>query len=193
MNRKCSFTNVEVRPYIRCLGDNPSVTGGPPLSFSWKHYKSQRFSIDEYEAMKPASRPTRAERLDAVTRDQMLHIAGYSRKEIRDVERNISGVRKSRQMSANQSAAMQKIEEGKASLHRKLSRWIKRKPGDNELYEQWMRAVQDEKVERELRLTQKLKTPKRTAIIKEKMHRSAPTIAIDTAGVKQALVAGRTA
>lgn len=41
--------------YPRCLGDNPSVTAGPPLSLGWKF--SQRYLLDfeEYEKLKYSS------------------------------------------------------------------------------------------------------------------------------------------
>lgn len=44
-----SFGQIEIREYPRCLGDNPSVTVGPPISMGWKHDQAYRLDLSEYE------------------------------------------------------------------------------------------------------------------------------------------------
>lgn len=48
-SRRVSFTNVEVRVFPRCLGDNPSVSEGPPLALGLKPCHVFTQNVDEYE------------------------------------------------------------------------------------------------------------------------------------------------
>ena len=50
--RRVSFHQIEIREYPRCLGDNPSVTFGPPMSIGWKHNQSYVLDVDQYENYK---------------------------------------------------------------------------------------------------------------------------------------------
>merc|ERR1711907_760364 len=47
--RSVSFSNVQVREYDLCLGDNPSVTQGAPVSLDWSYKTEASYQLDEYE------------------------------------------------------------------------------------------------------------------------------------------------
>jgi len=48
-----TFGQVNIREYERVLGDNPSITSGPPLSIGWRYSPSTlNMSIDDYEENK---------------------------------------------------------------------------------------------------------------------------------------------
>merc|ERR1711907_916656 len=47
--RSVSFSNVQVREYDLCLGDNPSVTQGAPVSLDWSYKHEESYALDEYE------------------------------------------------------------------------------------------------------------------------------------------------
>ena len=52
-----TFGQVNIREYERVLGDNPSVTSGPPLSIGWRYSPSTlNMSIDDYEENKGSPR-----------------------------------------------------------------------------------------------------------------------------------------
>lgn len=52
-----TFDQVNIREYERVLGDNPSVTSGPPLSIGWRYSPSTlKMSIDDYEENKGSPR-----------------------------------------------------------------------------------------------------------------------------------------
>lgn len=53
-SRRVSFSNVVVREFPRCLGDNPSVTDGPPLSIGWKPVAVYTKDVDDYEKQRDA-------------------------------------------------------------------------------------------------------------------------------------------
>lgn len=47
--RRVSFSYVVVREFPRCLGDNPSVTEGPPLSIGWNPCHEYTKDVEAYE------------------------------------------------------------------------------------------------------------------------------------------------
>ena len=50
---KVSFSNVEIREYDRCLGNNPtSYHDGPSLSIDWNYKCRPAITLDEYEQIK---------------------------------------------------------------------------------------------------------------------------------------------
>ena len=60
---RVTFLIVEVREYECVLGDNPSVSSGPPVSIGWEYNSTHSLvSVDNYENMKN-SRKTEAKRL----------------------------------------------------------------------------------------------------------------------------------
>ncbi len=81
-----TFSHVQIREYSRTVGDNPSVTCGPPLSIGWKYNKRGELDIDSYEADKacrcdPDSRECR--RLTPRERERLLkEIAGETDRRI---------------------------------------------------------------------------------------------------------------
>lgn len=51
-DKRVTFDTIEIREYPRALGDNPSVTVGPPISIGWKHRQSYTLDVDQYENYK---------------------------------------------------------------------------------------------------------------------------------------------
>ena len=52
------FRNVKIREYGITLGDNPSCSGGPPISLSWDYEKEAEkvLSLDSYEECRDGQR-----------------------------------------------------------------------------------------------------------------------------------------
>jgi hypothetical protein len=45
-----SFHTVIIREYGRCVGDNPAVSSGPPISLGWDYLPNREVSVDHYES-----------------------------------------------------------------------------------------------------------------------------------------------
>lgn len=50
------FSNVVVREYPMILGDNPSVSHGPPVTISWKHSAEHLLELENHISMTPFPR-----------------------------------------------------------------------------------------------------------------------------------------
>jgi hypothetical protein len=55
-NRSVIFNCVDVREYSRIAGDNPSVSGGCPLSIGWEYNISNTQDINTYESIRAEQR-----------------------------------------------------------------------------------------------------------------------------------------
>mmetsp|Transcript_2888 Transcript_2888/g.4135 ORF Transcript_2888/g.4135 Transcript_2888/m.4135 type:complete len:260 (+) Transcript_2888:203-982(+) len=55
-NLSVSFSAVEIREYEIQMGDNPSVSSGPPLTIAWDYFNEAKIDIDVYEANCPDTR-----------------------------------------------------------------------------------------------------------------------------------------
>lgn len=86
------FSSVNVRDYSLCLGDNPSVSRGVPISLDW-HYNEQRsVELDSYELDRSDSRRSSREelKLPSLRRIQLLKRLGYSRGEINEQTKEVN-------------------------------------------------------------------------------------------------------
>jgi hypothetical protein len=95
-----TFSAVEFHTHELILGDNPSVSVGPPLAMSWKAVESKILDLEEYET----SRPPRRERRDLIVprsmRETWLRAEGYARSELTEVENEIKVIKKHRRTNA---------------------------------------------------------------------------------------------
>ncbi|KAL3908844.1 MAG: hypothetical protein SGILL_008326 [Bacillariaceae sp.] len=65
------FDQVEIREYHRTVGDNPSVSVGPPVGIDWNYYEAVKSSLEEYESF----RGPRREQLELIlTRNERDHL-----------------------------------------------------------------------------------------------------------------------
>ena len=55
-----SFHTVIIREYGRCVGDNPAVSSGPPISLGWDYLPNREVPVDLYESdIRPSGPRTR--------------------------------------------------------------------------------------------------------------------------------------
>jgi hypothetical protein len=52
------FLNIEIIELPIILGDNPSVSNGPPFTVGWDSLRRSTFNIEFYETHRPKRRPT---------------------------------------------------------------------------------------------------------------------------------------
>jgi hypothetical protein len=97
---RVTFTTVAFHTHAIVLGDNPSVSVGPPLAMGGETLYSETVNLDEYEK----SRPPRREKCDMLlprdTRLSWLREEGYARSEIKAAEDEIKVIKKHRRANA---------------------------------------------------------------------------------------------
>ena len=99
------FSNVNLREYDICLGDNPSVLRGAPISLDW-NYKEEElcYSIEDFEKSEHCSLTHRSKssgdmfafKHSSLDRLHLLKKLGYSRKEIKEATDNAQRARNQR-------------------------------------------------------------------------------------------------
>merc|ERR1712176_495304 len=96
--RSVSFSNVRVREYELCLGDNPSVARGPPVSLDWNYITEELYHLDDYEKYGSlfGRRCTVEMKRPSFERLQLLRDLGYSRGEIGEATQTAQKVRDQR-------------------------------------------------------------------------------------------------
>lgn len=89
-----SFDSVSIREYSLVPGDNPSVSGGPPISLGWDHCERYASALDPYESFREGKRRTSAQmKIPTKIRKNMLLQHGHTQRELEDATR---GATKSR-------------------------------------------------------------------------------------------------
>jgi hypothetical protein len=94
--RSVNFSTIEVRTYPIILGDNPSVSSGPPFTIDWKHQDAEEIDLSDYEKLKPEKRTREQILLPARVRESWLRAQGYARSEILEVGREVNRIKKCR-------------------------------------------------------------------------------------------------
>lgn len=118
------FDTVEIREYPYVLGDNPSVSAGPPLSIGWEPQDEFTVGFDEYEAGKPTRpRDIYEMRLDETLRLLILQSSGYTIEEIAQAAIDVRIIQHHREETAQSSLRAQRFQQTKNALRSKLPRF----------------------------------------------------------------------
>merc|ERR1712150_355866 len=88
-NKSVRWSDLKIQFHPICLGDNPSVTYGPPLSLSWDIISTITISVDEYENNREERRENFQLIIPKGLREQWLYEEGHSSLEICDTMREI--------------------------------------------------------------------------------------------------------
>jgi len=137
-DKNVRFSTVEMRLYPLRLGDNPSISGGPPLTIGWDYEGSPIVSkVEEYETIRPPRRTSEEMKIPRSLRQEWLREEGYSRREMNEAQARALRAKRGRLASARETDSLRHFEEGKEFLHRKFKKWILHAPSDNELYKKW--------------------------------------------------------
>lgn len=94
--KSVAFTTIEVRTYPIILGDNPSVSSGPPFTIDWDHQDVVQINLSDYEQLKPVKRTRKEIALTARARESWLRAEGYARSEIEEVGKEVHRIKKCR-------------------------------------------------------------------------------------------------
>lgn len=97
LNSSVRFSSVAVRDYSLCIGDNPSVSRGIPISLDWEYDEEHSYDINKYEDGRFEHRRESEElKLPSLQRVQILKQMGYSRGEINDQTKEVQKVKDER-------------------------------------------------------------------------------------------------
>lgn len=147
---KVSFASVQVREYHRILGDNPSVSSGPPISMSWNYDQdsSGDCTVDEWENKRYSERRSKSEmRVPQEVRTDWLIDAGYSVTQVRDVVHTIKKEKQEWMSSVNKSNLQDKADDMTEKVKRRLARLGGRRERTDVLYTQWISSQDKQKIE----------------------------------------------
>jgi hypothetical protein len=95
------FHTISIHSHCIRLGDNPSVSIGPPIGIGWKAWESQTVSVDLYEETKPMARDRQEMHIPLKARESILMNIGYSRMEMSAASRLATKIKCNRRLSAN--------------------------------------------------------------------------------------------
>jgi hypothetical protein len=117
-SRKVSFGSIHVREYERVVGDHPDTRIGVPMSIGWGYHVKEAVEIDTYEANK---KPKIMLRMSSITRKNLLHqVFGIPEAELREAEKEIQKIKKSREHSLKQNRISARTESAFKGVGRKM-------------------------------------------------------------------------
>lgn len=116
------FDQVEVIEFPYLLGDNPSVSFGPPISMTHTH--QDRFSVDliEYDDAKQTihRRSMQEMRMDQMLRTHILQSSGHSLRDIMRATAEAQAARELRRQSVQSSAANLMFHQARTTARRRI-------------------------------------------------------------------------
>lgn len=123
--RSVSFTSVSIRSYEQTMGDNPSVSYGPPISLDWDYEQHDALDIDEFESERVFVRRSMRQlamnyyrRKSLLTRDY-----GFTEEELMKAKKDADKT-KMKRFVTNYFLPMMKVEDALESAGRKAKRAV---------------------------------------------------------------------
>lgn len=135
-NLSVSFRNISIREYPMIVGDNPSVSSGPPLTIAWDFDELGTIPLEEYENHRPARRSADQMTIPKMERLKILENTGISRSEIEKVVKEVNIARTQRLQTRNNLGNDKGTDEKKGLLNI-LGRGKKKGNDEDEKYIQY--------------------------------------------------------
>uniref|UniRef100_A0A7S3P3Z4 Uncharacterized protein n=1 Tax=Amphora coffeiformis TaxID=265554 RepID=A0A7S3P3Z4_9STRA len=128
--RQVTFCAVHIREYEQTIGDNPSVSYGPPVSLDWAYEAQDAMPLDVYEVARLGKRRTlRQMMLNYYHRTHLLGAClGYDETDLVAAQKAAERIKGQRAMT-KATLAVSKLEEAWQSTKRKLGKGKKKKGG----------------------------------------------------------------
>lgn len=137
LDRLVQFNEIQIREYERTVGDNPSVTKGPPVSIGWNYKEKESKPLEEYENTREERKNISNLVLSKRIRTEIILESGVSRKEMAAVVRQTNAAKNKRRTTVNNIGTITRAEELWESALRKVNRFVRRKKRDSVEYENW--------------------------------------------------------
>jgi hypothetical protein len=116
------FDAVIIRNFEQTVGDNPSVSYGPPITLDWAYSQSDPISLDQFEKNRGPRRSARQMMLNYYNRRNILAWKfGVTEEELKQAERDANRIKRERSMTRALLPA-QKLQEIVESASRKTKR-----------------------------------------------------------------------
>jgi hypothetical protein len=123
--RSVAFSTVEIHVHSRALGDNPSVSSGPPMALGRNVLRKETHTVDEYESFRGKEAPRRSKRdllMGRIDREDMLKEYGYSRSDFVEAGNEVRKLQLQRRASSRTSLLERVTIRLRSSIQRKSSR-----------------------------------------------------------------------
>jgi hypothetical protein len=121
------FHVIQVREYEQTMGDNPSVSYGPPISLDWDYEELEPVDLEVYEATRGPRRTMRQMMLNYYNRRNILTWrCGFSEEELKVAKHEANKIKRARAMTKALLPA-QLFEEVMQSAARKTKRFTQRR------------------------------------------------------------------
>lgn len=104
-----SWGTIEIHSHVIVLGDNPSVSHGPPIALGWEKIDSCELSVDDYESRLEGRRSKQELILLGALREDWLRELGYSRSELKEAVSVVKKIKIDRRSSADDGKIWEKL------------------------------------------------------------------------------------
>jgi hypothetical protein len=118
------FNTIEIRSYDICIGDNPSVSNGTPISLDWNYAMELHDTVERYEQSRSLTKRRNMRQMmmnHNHRRNVLLHYWDATEHELQECERAMNTIRQQRNMTRT-LLPLSPLEDGFTSLCRKLQR-----------------------------------------------------------------------
>mmetsp|Transcript_18770 Transcript_18770/g.29567 ORF Transcript_18770/g.29567 Transcript_18770/m.29567 type:complete len:280 (-) Transcript_18770:628-1467(-) len=99
MKKSVSFQSVEVSVFAPCIGDNPSVSSGVPLSMSPNAFHQYSTSVDHYESSTPKLPSSAYQRHGRIPAERRLELAEQTGASYDELKLSLRSVREAKPKS----------------------------------------------------------------------------------------------
>jgi len=104
------FSDITIREYPMILGDNPSVSHGPPVTIDWQHSSEAHLSLDQYSETRPLTPLTRLEMvIPSFLREDIVINSGCQYSEIIDTMYEVDLIKTQRIVAVKSSVRHSKL------------------------------------------------------------------------------------
>jgi len=131
MKRNVSFSHLQIREYAITLGDNPSVSSGPPVTLDWAYDPQETTApVEAFEAVRGPRRPYAEMAMPRSVRTQLLTDEWkVTRSEMDNAIRDANRIKQDRRRTVNNldtplEKASYQVEKAKRNT-RRLSSYVK--------------------------------------------------------------------
>ena len=135
-NLSVSFRNITIREYPMIIGDNPSVSSGPPLTVAWDFDELGTIPLNDYEHHRPIRRSAEQMTIPKMERLKILEGSGHSRSEIEKVVKDVN-IARSQRIQTRNNLSNDKSSDEKKSIRNILGIGKKKVNDDDEKFIQY--------------------------------------------------------